>query len=271
VQAEALGRRALDVEPHNTWAVHAVAHVFEMTGRAEAGLQWLEHTKPRWRTGNILSVHNHWHLALFRLQHEGPDAALALYDEVIAPTPESLAMNLSDATALLWRLTLMGIDTGSRWDSLAQRWLQRAEWGRTAFTDMHAAVCLAISGSDDYNRAFVAALDEAGARSVGAAPWSAVVRPAQQAFADYVAGNYRECADRLLRLLPVAHAVGGSHAQRELLILTARSAAEHGGDAALAGALRLQLQQVRRMAASVLSRMPRSSAAAGAAEVGFAG
>ncbi|MCW5663233.1 MAG: tetratricopeptide repeat protein [Piscinibacter sp.] len=259
-QAEALALRALERDADNSWAVHAVAHVHETSGRPHAGAQWLEHTRPRWCSDNILSVHHHWHLALFRLEHDGPQAALALYDEAIAPTPESLAMNLSDATALLWRLTLQGTDAGTRWDNLAQRWLQRAAWGRTAFTDLHAALCLAVAGRDADNEAFGAALQDVPGVDGGAVPWQLVVRPARQAFADYVAGDYRACADRLLALLPRADAVGGSHAQRELLTLTARRAAEHAGDAALADALHGQRQEARRIAASSLWRLPGAGA-----------
>ena len=61
-------------------------------------------------------------------------------------------------------------------------------------------------------------------------------------------------ADRLLPLLPQAHAVGGSHAQRELLLLTARCAAAHCGDTALADALGGQLLQSRRLAHRGLSK-----------------
>lgn len=250
-RAEALGLQALELQPHNTWAVHAVAHVYETSGRSSEGRHWLEGTRPRWRQDNILSVHLHWHLALFRLASEGPASALQLYDEAIAPTPESLAMNLSDATALLWRLHLRGVDGGARWAALAERWLQRAAWGRTAFTDLHAALSLAMAGRDADNRALVAGLDEAAAGRAAGLPWQLVVRPAQQAFVDYAAGDHRACADRLLGVLPVLQVVGGSHAQRELVLLTARSAAERGGDLALAQALDRQQAALRRLFAPV--------------------
>ncbi len=263
-QAEALGRHAVERQSDCTWGVHAVAHVYEMSGRTEVGLQWLEQTRVRWQSQNILSVHNHWHLALFRQEHEGADAAMALYDEAIAPTAESLAMNLSDATALLWRLTLQGADAGWRWNALAERWLQRPAWGRTAFTDLHAVLCMAVSGSDEQNRALAEAMRRGRPRDGTTTPWSSIVLPAQRAFIDFVAGEYRACADRLLPLLPQAHAVGGSHAQRELLLLTARCAAEHCGDTALADALGGQLQQSRRLAHRGLSQdtRPRSNSEA---------
>ena len=40
-RAEALGREAVDLDPRDAWAVHAVAHVNEMRGDVKAGIPWL--------------------------------------------------------------------------------------------------------------------------------------------------------------------------------------------------------------------------------------
>src|SRR5690606_29083569 len=39
--AEAAGRRALEFVPDSAGAIHAIAHVMEMQGRADAGIDWL--------------------------------------------------------------------------------------------------------------------------------------------------------------------------------------------------------------------------------------
>ena len=51
-------------------------------------------TRPAWRSDNAMAVHNHWHLALMFLAQGDRAAALALYDEAVAPTAEALTMNL---------------------------------------------------------------------------------------------------------------------------------------------------------------------------------
>ena len=61
-----------------------------------------------------MAVHNHWHLALMHMGSGDMDAALALYDAAVVPAPEAVALNLNDATALLWRLTLRGVDVSER-------------------------------------------------------------------------------------------------------------------------------------------------------------
>jgi hypothetical protein len=60
--AEATGRRALELEPKDPWAVHAVTHVFEMQGRVEEGVDWLTSREPDWAPDNGFAYHKLWHL-----------------------------------------------------------------------------------------------------------------------------------------------------------------------------------------------------------------
>ena len=39
--AEVLGHEAVARDPRDAWAVHAIAHVYEMRGDTDAGLNWL--------------------------------------------------------------------------------------------------------------------------------------------------------------------------------------------------------------------------------------
>lgn len=147
-RAEAVGRRAVELHPHDSRAVHAVAHVCEMQGRSAEGIRWLEATQRDWATDCAMAVHNHWHLALMHMGSGDMDAALALYDAAVVPAPEAVALNLNDATALLWRLTLRGVDVAERWRALATRRGVQAAWGRNAFNDMHTVMTLAAAGDE---------------------------------------------------------------------------------------------------------------------------
>lgn len=236
-QAEDLGRRAVSLQPHDAWAIHAVAHVCEMQGRPDNGIRWMNETRRHWSTNNALAVHNHWHLALMHLANGDHGAALALYDQAVAPSPQALALDLADASALLWRLYLRGVDAGARWTALAQRWQQQYVPGQIAFHDVHAAIAFAAAG-DDANAAALTRLVNDASTRIGADEASRhVAVPACAAVAALVAGDSARCTALLLPLLPVAHVMGGSHAQRSLLLLTAQEAANRGGDLALAGAL----------------------------------
>src|SRR5262245_4139518 len=144
--AEATGRRALDLEPRDAWAVHAVTHVMEMTGRVEEGIAWLEGRRNDWATDNGFAFHNFWHLALFHLDLKQYDAVRALFDSNIYAKPLDACVVLVDATSLLWRLHLEGQSIGGRGELLADVWRRRLndERGYYAFNDVHAAMAVCL-------------------------------------------------------------------------------------------------------------------------------
>jgi hypothetical protein len=73
-RAEDIGRRALDVNRRDAWAVHAVTHVMEMQGRLRDGVEWLTARESDWSVNNGFAFHNWWHLALFHLDAFGDPA-----------------------------------------------------------------------------------------------------------------------------------------------------------------------------------------------------
>ncbi|MCE9657279.1 MAG: tetratricopeptide repeat protein [Burkholderiales bacterium] len=234
-RAEATGRRAVELNPDDAWAVHAVAHVCEMQGRVADGLEWLTATERDW-DGNGLAVHNHWHMALMHLSRGDEPAALALFDAAVTPKAESLAMDLNDASALLWRLMLRGVDVGDRWTQVAALWRAHAAWGALAFSDVHAMLAMVASGDRDA-AAEGAAVAAAAARSNETPEWRLVAAPACEALQAFARGRYAECTQRLLPVLAYGRHLGGSHAQRDLLRLTAIEAARRAGDDAIVRAL----------------------------------
>src|SRR5437868_2052104 len=46
--AERFGRRAVELDPTDGWGTHAVAHVMEMQGRHQDGVEWLASLEPHW-------------------------------------------------------------------------------------------------------------------------------------------------------------------------------------------------------------------------------
>ncbi len=235
-RAEATGRRACELQPHDAWAVHAVAHVCEMQGRVADGIRWLESTQRHWAVDNGMAVHNHWHLALMHMASGDIAAALKLYDSAVAPAPQAIALNLNDASALLWRLSLRGVDVCDRWQALAARWRLQAVWGDSAFNNVHAVMALAAAGDEGATEAAVGAISQA-ARGEGAHAWRSVALPASRGIQAFASERYARCAELLLPLLASSSPLGGSHAQRDLLHLTAVEAAARAGDRALVRAL----------------------------------
>ena len=79
-QAEDAGLAALERNPDDVWATHAVVHTYEMRGRVDDGLRFLRTREADWSRDNLFTVHNWWHLALFVLEAGTPEEALAVYD-----------------------------------------------------------------------------------------------------------------------------------------------------------------------------------------------
>ncbi|HYF58608.1 MAG TPA: tetratricopeptide repeat protein [Burkholderiaceae bacterium] len=234
--AERLGRRAVELEPRDAWAQHAVAHVLEMQERRDEGVDWML-GQSGWRDCGLLLVHNSWHLALHHLARGEADRALALYDGPVGAG--SAAIELVDASSLLWRLELAGVDVGDRWGSLAARWAPHAGAGHYAFNDLHAAMAFARAGREDLLEAVREAQAEAAGRDDDNAGFTRDVgAPATEAFAAFARGDAARAVSLLRPIRSRAHRFGGSHAQRAVLDLTLLAAARRSPEhRALARAL----------------------------------
>jgi tetratricopeptide (TPR) repeat protein len=237
-QAEDAGRRALALEPKDGWAVHAVTHVMEMQGRIDEGIAWLEAREGDWAPDNGFAFHNYWHLALYHLDRQRHADALALYDARLHAEPPDFALQLLDATALLWRLYLEGVDTGPRAQALAANWAGRLERERGfyAFNDWHAMMAFAMAG----NEAEAARLADDLAWTVkhGAGTNAMMTRdvglPVCLGIQAFGRGQYAEAIDHIEPVRDIASRFGGSHAQRDALTLTLIEAAIRSGRSALA-------------------------------------
>ena len=132
-RAEAAARESLRLEPDNASAIHVIAHVMEMQGRAKEGIDWLEATRPIWTANAGFSVHLAWHLALFHIDIDATPAAITIYIDSVAPYAAAATNALIDATALLWRLELRGVNVRGLWRELAQHWARTLVGRRARF------------------------------------------------------------------------------------------------------------------------------------------
>ncbi|HEY8508085.1 MAG TPA: tetratricopeptide repeat protein [Steroidobacteraceae bacterium] len=237
-RAQATGLQALDLDPSDAWAAHGVAHVLEMQGRASEGIEFLQSTHRNWSEGNFFAYHNWWHLALFYLDAENHPAALAVYDTRIRPTPSRIAMEMVDASALLWRLRLRSVDVGDRWQELAESWEIFGEDGYYTFNDVHALMAFLATGREDQVRRIMRSLEAtAQNRDTNGMMAREVALPMARALVAFERRDYDVAIDELQRVRAHAHRFGGSHAQRDLLQLTVTEAAIRAGRRSLARAL----------------------------------
>jgi hypothetical protein len=238
-RAESLGRRAVELEPRDGWAWHAVAHVMEMQNRRRDGVAWLGSSRHVWSDGSFFQVHNWWHLGLFHLGLEQMDEVLQLVDERVLGTASPLVLEMIDASAMLWRLQLRGVDVGARWNALAERWSAATQRSTYAFNDLHAMMAFVGAGRDDEARRLLQAQQDAlQAEGDNVRFLRDVGIDATRAIQAYGAGRHDDVVRLLRPLRSHAARFGGSHAQRDLIDLTLIASARESGQSLLAEALR---------------------------------
>jgi tetratricopeptide (TPR) repeat protein len=231
VRAEEESRAAAELEPMSFWPHHTVAHVMEMTGRPEDGLGWMAAREPLWSTPSHMNqVHIWWHKALFHLELGQYDAALALYDGPISTTQRPVALSLTNASALLWRLDTLGCDVGNRWHDLALLWEGHADGKCLVFADIHAAMAELRSSQDGLVEQRLAAMRETAAGEAEATRlYRTVGIPVVEALRAFHRGTYADAVELLLQVRADLWQIGGSHAQRDVVNWTLAEAAIRAG------------------------------------------
>nr|WP_245428976.1 tetratricopeptide repeat protein [Mesorhizobium sp. WSM3860] len=245
-RAEAFGRQAIEIEPRDGWAQHAVAHVMEMQSRQREGIAWMRANPEAWTKESFLKIHNWWHLALFHYDLGETNEVLQLYDGPIYGDRSTLALNMVDASAILWRLYLRGVDVGDRWAALAANWVPKAAAGNYAFNDAHAMMAFVGAGLHAPAQTLLEAQREAmRCDDDNAAFTRDVGHPLTLALQAFGEGNYGEVVRLIRPIRSIAHRFGGSHAQRDVIDLTLIEAALRAGDGPLARVLAAERQLAR--------------------------
>lgn len=229
-RSEEVGRRALELDPRDVWGMHAVVHDLEMQSRFGEGVRFFDDRMDDWADGNYFKVHNWWHYGLFNLEAGNLEGVRAVYDERIFLEPAlDVAVKMCDASALLWRLLLEGVDEGRRWRELAEVWERLVDEPCFAFNDMHAV--MAFVGAGDVSRAERLVADrerylaEPHPGVTNYAMTARVGLPVCRAVIAFGAGRYGDAVDQLMPIRHHLNEFGGSHAQRDAVLRTLLEAA----------------------------------------------
>ena len=218
-EAETHGRAAVELNPDDLWAVHAVAHVLEMQGRHADGRVWFDRPLDIWEDRNPFKDHLWWHAALFPLEMGDFDRVLELYDARIRVSEQAFYLDVQNAASMLMRLEFLGVDVGARWGKLADIAETRLADHVLPFTDMHWAMVLSHEGRAEAAERFIASLE--GFADNPHATAARVVRPLlipiSRALLAYGRGDFDEAVDLLLPLRHELTPIGGSHAQRDIV------------------------------------------------------
>lgn len=217
-KAEAAARRALDLQESEPWAHHALAHVMLTQGRVVEGATFLKAAAPSWDGLNsFMYTHNWWHRALFSISLGDHDTVRAMYDEHCWSQEKSYSQDQIGAVSLLARMEMAGIDTGNRWDELAD-WLKvRHADTVNAFLTLQYLYGLARAGRAEARQLMEAIGNKAAAAAdFEKTAWAEVALPAARGILAHIEGRHGEATRDLAAALPRMAEVGGSHAQRDL-------------------------------------------------------
>ena len=217
-RAQTVGREGMLISPDDAWGLHAVAHVHDMTADAAGGIKWLTGRENAWAHCNNFRYHVWWHKALMHLDLGQHEIVLDLYDTEIRADKTDDYRDISNATSLLSRLELDGVNVGTRWEELADLSANRTEDGCLIFADLHYMLALVGDNREAEIKTLLGRLHR-DAKSSATDMEKAMAAPGLSAAAGLEAFGEAEFDKAFINLArarkTIQHA-GGSHAQRDV-------------------------------------------------------
>lgn len=217
VEAEIHGLNALALNPADIWAAHAVVHTHYMTGRPDEGLDLINRYGD-WADHSNFRFHLVWHKALMHLRKDDPAKALDIFDEaLLAAISDDFYLDTCNASALLLRLHMRGVDVGTRWQHLGGICERRATDDELVFATLHYLIAPAMVQDRPTLERGLAAIEHWATRKDTQGD---VSRDVGVAVAQSIASLADDDRPRIRQLLepaiPALYRIGGSNAQREL-------------------------------------------------------
>ncbi|MEO1680969.1 MAG: tetratricopeptide repeat protein [Pseudomonadota bacterium] len=238
-RAEAYGRRAVERNPADAWSVHSVAHVLEMTERREEGIAWVKGLEKDWSTVNNFRFHLHWHRCLYHLERGEFEAVLQLYDaEVVSEIESDFYLDICNASSLLWRLEMFGVDVGDRWHDLARVARRHLADTELIFVSLHYLMALVSAGDKDAADEMIATIRTwSTLEDTQAGICARVGLTLAEGLRDVRAGAYARAVERIERVRYTLDQIGGSAAQRDVFHMILLDATVSSGNALKARSL----------------------------------
>ncbi|XP_078599127.1 tetratricopeptide repeat protein 38-like [Branchiostoma floridae x Branchiostoma japonicum] len=216
-QAEKSARKALELNPRDIWATHAVCHVLEMEGKQEEGISFLSNTLQDWTSCNLFAGHCYWHWALYHMEKGDYSAALDIFDSQYRGRKDAF---ITDTSSLLFRLNMEGVDVADRWDDTYQMCQSDLEERVAVFKDVHLLLsCLGAKQQDSIKKmmeSLKSFVSEEGTQSTVARE---VGVPVCEALVAYDEGDYARAVELMAPVRYRVGSIGGSKAQLDLFHL----------------------------------------------------
>jgi Tfp pilus assembly protein PilF len=240
-EARGLIERSLAANPRNAHGAHIKAHVQYEAGEAAAGLEYLRRWMPEYERQGLMHCHLSWHVAMFALALGRTQEAWEAYRGAVHPGGSwGPALNVAtDSASFLWRAELAGEARHAKlWREVREYTQQNFPKTGIAFLDVHAALACVVNGDAAGLERLISELNERAAAGRLAA--GNVVPLLAEGFAAYGAGKWERAAELLAQALPETVRIGGSRAQRDLVVKTLAAAYLKAGRGTEAQALLAQ-------------------------------
>lgn len=243
-----LGLQAIEINPDDLWAMHAVSHVYHDTGEKDKGIALLTGDKPEWDDRNAIREHLRWHESILHWDKGDYTRVLELYDNHVAKAITPFYLDIQNTAAVLWRLESAGIDVGNRWQDLSDVVAQRVVTRNLPFTDVHLAMVLGRTGEKDRMKQLISSIrsDSKSARNAHELSSSETDLAVCEAVDAYCQGDYKEAINKLLPGRWNAYrSIGASDAQRDVINVMLGQAALKANESSLARSIFAQRVQAK--------------------------
>jgi len=224
-EAEAVGRKACEMEKFEPWAHHAVAHVYDALGDPDNGIKWMEEHSATWNSCNsFMYTHNWWHVALYYLGKGDESTALTIYDQHLWGAPlgdPTYSQDQAGAISLLLRLKLRGANVDERWSQVVTQIAARELWYDQPLLTAHFAYALASSDLEDMCKVFMAEMNDQieSKKLKNLQVWKESAIPLCKGMVAHARRDFSAAASFLGSSRPYWKNVGGSDTQRDLFEL----------------------------------------------------
>jgi 4-oxalocrotonate tautomerase len=173
--------------------------------------------RAHWATESRMRTHNAWHLAMFDAEEGNVASALGILDAWLLPASARSALDACDATALLWRLAIEGVEDDGRWCGISDAFERTMTPGFWPYVDLHAGLAHLTAGKRERWQRLVRAIARCAEGGSHAAMRARhITQPGLRALDAWAEGRYGEAARLLAGLQPVLGDAGGSRVQLEI-------------------------------------------------------
>jgi hypothetical protein len=214
--ARPLLERARALEPRNGTLAHVMAHLTTDSGAWDEGAAFLRAFLAGADPEDGFHAHNSWHLASLELDLGRPAAALARYEDGVAPRVPQRPIMFFGAAALLWRLELYGFGAARRargaglpWGGVRAAALSLGDAADPVALNDTARAMAFIAAEDGANLA--ALLERRRVADPARRPAGAdIVEPLVLGLHEFWRGDYPTAIDRIAPLVAGLTRLGGT-------------------------------------------------------------